>query len=82
MQRTSKRPAATYEVGDVYVVALPELKEVEVEDVVPTAEIIKIRGEGWLDCATLDKAVRAKLGKAVYSGGLLGRKRTVVRQCT
>lgn len=69
-----------YEIGDIYVAALPSLKEVEIEDVLREPDLIKIKGEGWLERRTFEGAVKAKLGRVVYSSGLLGLKRKIIRE--
>jgi hypothetical protein len=68
-----------YQIGELYIAALPDLKEVEIEDVLHEAGIIKIKGEGWLDQRTFGDAVKARLGRVVYSSGLLGLKRKIIR---
>jgi hypothetical protein len=68
-----------YQIGDVYVAALPDLKEVEIEDVMHGPDMVKLKGEGWLERRTFEGAVKAKLGRVVYSGGLLGMKRKIIR---
>ena len=74
-----QRSPFPYAVGEVYLAALPGLREVEIEDVAPTAPAVKIKGEGWIECAAFAEVVKAKLGRVVYSGGLLGNRRKVVR---
>lgn len=76
----TRRKPQTYQVGEVYVAALPDLKEVEIEDVLHGPDLVKIKGEGWLERHTFDGAVKARLGRVVYSGGLLGQKRKVIRE--
>lgn len=69
-----------YQIGDIYVAALPGLKEVEIEDILREADMIKIKGEGWLERRTFEGAVKAKLGRVVYSSGLFGLKRKIIRE--
>lgn len=69
-----------FAVGDIYLAALPDLGEVEVEDVVLAAQTIKIKGHGWIDLAAFEAAVKAKLGRVIYTAGLLGLKRKFIRQ--
>lgn len=80
MRMSARTTLLPYQVGEVYVAALPELKEIEIEDVLHAAQIIKIKGEGWLDRGTFEGAVRARLGRAVYSQGLIGLKRKIIRE--
>ncbi len=75
-----KGGAFPYAIGEVYLAALPELREVEIEDIAPAASAVKIKREGWMDLAALRDVVKAKLGRAEYSGGLLGNQRKVVRE--
>ena len=77
---SNKRNGFPFKVGEVYVATLPDLKEIEVEDVLPHAQIVKLKGEGWFDCATLKAAVKARLGRAVYSVGLLSPQRRFIRE--
>lgn len=69
-----------YAVGEIYLAALPELREVEIDDIAPAASAVKIKYEGWMDLAAFRDVVKAKLGRAEYSGGLLGNQRKVVRE--
>lgn len=83
MARTKEqRIEFPFAIGDLYLAALPELREVEIEDVVPAAQAIKIRGEGWVDSAELLGAVRTKLGRVKYSASLLGVKRKLIREAS
>lgn len=80
LKSSRRRDIFPFKVGEVYVANLPELKEVEVEDVLPQAQIIKLKGEGWFERATLEAAVKARLGRAVYSSGLMSAKRRMIRE--
>ena len=81
MSRTKKHPAGLpYAVGDLYLAALPQLLEAEIEDVAPSARALKIRGHGWLDAGEFEAAVKARLGRVVYSAGLVGLKRKLIRE--
>ncbi len=80
MRMSVQETLLPYQVGDVYVAALPELKEVEIEDVLHAPQMIKLKGEGWLDRGTFEGAVRARLGRAVYAQGLIGLKRRLIRE--
>jgi hypothetical protein len=73
-------PVPGFAVGDIYLAALPDLSEVEIEDVVPAAQAIKIKGRGWIERPAFEEAVKAKLGRAVYTAGLLGPKRKFIRE--
>ena len=78
----SPQPEAVrgFAVGDIYLAALPHLSEVEIEDVVQAAQAIKIKGRGWIERPVFEKAVKAKLGRAVYTAGLLGPHRKFIRE--
>lgn len=82
--RVSNQPKKTtvfpFKVGEVYVAMLPELREVEIEDVMPQAQIVKLKGEGWLERADLEAAVKGRVGRAVYRSGLMSRRRLVIRE--
>lgn len=80
MMRMKKDARPAYAVGDIYLAALPELNEVEIEDMLPAARAIKLKGMGWVERRAFEEAVKAKLGRAVYSAGLLGPKRKVIRE--
>jgi hypothetical protein len=69
-----------FAVGDIYLAAMPDLSEVEVEDVVPAAQTIKIKGHGWIDLPAFEEAVKARLGRVIYTSGLLGLKRKFIRE--
>jgi hypothetical protein len=76
-----KKPVAfPLKVGDVYVATLPELREVEIEDLMPQAQIVKLKGEGWLECTAFAAAVKGRVGRAVYRSGLMSRRRRVIRE--
>lgn len=77
---SNNRSVFPFKVGEVYVATLPDLKEIEVEDVLLQAQVVKVKGEGWFDCAALKAAVKGRLGHAVYSAGLLSPKRRLVRE--
>ena len=72
------KPASGFAVGDIYLAALPDLCEVEIEDVAPSAPAIKIKGRGWIERPAFEMAVKAKLGRAVYKPGLLGPTRKFI----
>jgi len=78
----SARPSAQAKlaVGDIYLAALPELAEVEIEDLLPVAQTIKLKGRGWMEQSDFQLAIKARLGRAVYTEGLLGLKRKFVRE--
>ena len=80
VNRPKGKVTLSYEVGDIYLAALPDLRECEIEDVAPEANAVKIKGCGWIDGRDFGAAIKARLGRAVYSSGLLGLTRRFIRE--
>ncbi len=80
MNKTKLKTDANYAVGDIYLAAMPDLQECEIEDVVPKANAVKIKGTGWIDGLAFGRAIKARLGRAVYSSGLIGPTRRFIRE--
>lgn len=77
--RVKPEESFPFRVGDVYVATMPNLREVEVEDVLPHAQLVKVKGEGWLERSSFESVVKGRLGRAVYSAGLLSPRRRMIR---
>lgn len=80
MSKHDATPTPAIAVGDIYLAELPELRECEIEDVAPKAVAVKIKGGGWLDVRSFRSAIKARLGRAVYSPGVIGRTRRFIRE--
>lgn len=67
-----------YKVGDLYLIGVPYMKEVEIQDVSQTANAVKYEGY-WYDAKVFHENCRGKLGRVEYRRGFLGTKRVVIR---
>ena len=80
LKQTKIHEVFPFKVGEVYVATLPDLREVEIEDVMPQAQIVKLKGEGWFERAAFEAAVKGRLGRAVYRSGLMSPRRRIIRE--
>jgi len=65
-----------YKVGDILLVEIGYVKEVEVEKIAVQAKCMKI-DDTWYEAAVITPKIKQVLGKATYRRGLFGIKRTV-----
>ena len=67
-----------YKVGDLILINIGYLREMEVQEVSQLARALKLDGT-WYEADKVTGGIKGKLGTVVYKKGLFGVKRIVVR---
>ncbi len=67
-----------FKLGDLLLVNLGYLREMEVQEVSQSARALKL-DETWYEVDKIAGEIKGKLGTVIYKKGLLGVKRIVLR---
>lgn len=65
-----------YKVGDILLVDMGYMKELEVQEVAVKAKCIQLDGS-WYETENIAPKIKQVLGRAIYKHGFFGKKRVV-----